>query len=329
MEFDDTIVLFTGAELRRNVSGFPFSRQLEGEERDSLEKLIRRGISLLGDLVGVNSLGARQLRDLRNRRILGPATGPGASFMEPSEDPSRWVVSNSNEHLHLFSRVPGVNLQRVYGLVREWDLLLEKQLSYAFSFEMGYLLSRLDETGTGFFLEALLFLPGISREEEDSSLFRLIMEKGFEIETFTGGSEAGAEGLFFLRNSMDLGMDEEEQMKIFAQLLNLIVHYERKARRKVIEQDGPLWRDRVFRSWGLLSTAELLSWDEGLQLVLSLYLGVYFGLVPVDAKLLYKTLWEEGSSAPEGVQGTSEQQWWVDTLRKSLGIARLIGGEHV
>jgi protein arginine kinase len=329
MEHDDTIVLFTSAELRRNISEYPFMSQISGEDLLKLKTVLQKSVADLGITLETASLSARKLGDLRNRRVLQPGDGNSSASITFDHDAFRWVLTTAEEHIQFFGRTRGADLEKSHQKALAWEKVLEKELNFAFSFDMGYLLRRVDETGTALFFEAMLYLPGICQEEDKEPIFRTIMEQGFEIEAFTGGREADESELFLLKNSLDLRMNEKEQLNVFAQLLVLIVHYERKARKNLLSRGELSLKDRVFRAWSLIAGAEMMSWEESLETSLSLYLGAYYGLTQEKGDELYQLLWRPVIFDEEDASGDERDQLRADSIRRTLGIKRIIGGENV
>jgi protein arginine kinase len=101
--------------------------------------------------------------------------------------------------------------------------------------------------------------------------------------TFRGLYGEGSEvvGNFFqLSNQTTLGKSEEELLDHLAKIVRQVVAYEREAR-EVLQRDAAgVIADKVWRAYGLLRYARSLSFDETMNLLSGVRLGVGLNLVP-------------------------------------------------
>ena len=76
-----------------------------------------------------------------------------------------------------------------------------------------------------------------------------------------------------------LGKSEEEIVEEMNAICLNIVDEEESARRKLIEKDRLGAKDNVYRSYGLLKYAKILSFEEALELLSILRLGLDLGII--------------------------------------------------
>lgn len=75
------------------------------------------------------------------------------------------------------------------------------------------------------------------------------------------------------------------------QLSRQIIEQERSSREALLQQSKMQLEDRIFRSYGLLTNARILSTQEAMQLLSDVRLGIDLGLVKgIEARILQELL---------------------------------------
>jgi protein arginine kinase len=101
--------------------------------------------------------------------------------------------------------------------------------------------------------------------------------------TFRGLYGEGSEvvGNFFqLSNQTTLGKSEEDLLDHLMKIVRQVIEYEERAR-EVLQRDAPaVIADKVWRAYGLLRYARSLSFEETMNLLSGVRLGVGLHLIP-------------------------------------------------
>ena len=86
--------------------------------------------------------------------------------------------------------------------------------------------------------------------------------------------------LYQVSNQTTLGKTEEQYLSEFQNaIVPQIISYEQQARQALLKQRAALLDDRVWRAWGVLTTARVISSEEVLGLLSHLRLGVHMGRI--------------------------------------------------
>ncbi|HMO37432.1 MAG TPA: ATP--guanido phosphotransferase, partial [Gemmatales bacterium] len=94
------------------------------------------------------------------------------------------------------------------------------------------------------------------------------------------GEGSRASGDFYqVSNQGTLGKDEQTILKEIREVIPQIIHYEREARRALMEQYQPLVQDKVSRAYGTLKAATMMSADEMMDLLSTVRLGIALEMV--------------------------------------------------
>ncbi|HEU5208507.1 MAG TPA: protein arginine kinase [Longimicrobiales bacterium] len=284
------IVLSTRVRLARNLQGHPFSPKLRDAERRQIYEQIRQateksalkgGIAL--DVAALSPLSRRVLleRHLISRELAGedgaaPAHGAGL-FLGPND--TLGLMVNEEDHLRLQVLTSGLHLTGAYHRLDELDEELGALLPFAYHQEYGYLTSCPTNVGTGLRASILVHLPGLVLTKEITKVLQGINQLGL---TFRGLYGEGSEvvGNFFqLSNQTTLGKSEEDLIEHLQKIVGQVIQYEEKARSVLLRDAPAVIEDKIWRAYGLLRYARSLSFEEVMNLLSGVRLGVSMNLL--------------------------------------------------
>ncbi len=284
------IVLSTRVRLARNLQGHAFSgRTSEGERERIFEEVrqaadetkLKGGITL--DLFQLAPVSRRVLleRHLISRELAGESGEPpgrGSGLIVGPRD-TLGVMINEEDHLRLQALMSGLRLDEAYARVDQLDEELGARLSFAFHQEYGYLTSCPTNVGTGLRASMLVHLPGLVLTKEIGKVLQGLGQVGL---TFRGLHGEGSEvvGNFFqISNQTTLGKSEEDLVDHLQKMVARVIQYETQAR-AVLMRDAPtVIEDKIWRAYGLLRYARSLSFDEVMNLLSGVRLGVSMNLL--------------------------------------------------
>ena len=160
------------------------------------------------------------------------------------------------------------------------DSELGQRLAFAFHPEFGYLTSCPTNVGTGLRASVLIHLPGLVLTKEISKVLQGLAQVGL---TFRGLYGEGSEvvGNFFqLSNQTTLGSSEHELLDHLGKMVRQVMDYEEQARQVLLRDAPAIIEDKVWRAYGLLRYARSLSFEEAMNLLSGVRLGVGVSLIP-------------------------------------------------
>lgn len=284
------LVLSTRVRLARNLSDRVFPGRATDQDRlevlAAVQEAAGRTASLgQATLVRLDRLsqGDRQLlheRHLVSKELAAPEADfpprPGAAVLLQG---ALGAMVNEEDHLRLQALVPGLGLAAAWGAAGTLDGELGQRLAFAFHPEFGYLTSCPTNVGTGLRASVLIHLPGLVLTKEINKVLQSLVQVGL---TFRGlyGEGSGVVGNFFqLSNQTTLGKSEPELLDHLGRMVRQVIGYEVQAR-EVLLRDAPgVLEDKVWRAYGLLRYARSLSFEETMNLLSGVRLGVGLGLL--------------------------------------------------
>ena len=186
---------------------------------------------------------------------------------------------NEEDHLRLQGMRSGFALEETYSEVDKLDSELGQRLPFAFHPEFGYLTSCPTNVGTGLRASVLIHLPGLVLTKEISKVLQGLGQVGL---TFRGLYGEGSEvvGNFFqLSNQTTLGKSEQDLLDHLGKIVRQVMEYEEQARQVLLRDAPAAVEDKVWRAYGLLRYARTLSFEEMMNLLSGVRLGVGLKLI--------------------------------------------------
>ncbi|MCC6697464.1 MAG: hypothetical protein IT365_17680 [Candidatus Hydrogenedentes bacterium] len=284
---DEDCVVYTQLSLVRNLADFPFPDRCSDDEKRAVEDQI---LSVLehsehfawGQYYPLSELGEHDARLLVERHLISPwlVEGQGARGVFVSDDQCVSIMVNERDHIRYTALAAGMQVQDVWNRVSELDDSLAATLDFAYDPKFGYLSSSLDEVGTGLRIASVLHLPGLTSAGKVLPLEQSI-RKSHHAMTGAFGDIAGAPGyLYIMSNRGTLGRSEEEIVYHLKSAIGDAVSQERAARTALTRAESlPALADRVGRALGIARGARVLEFQEALDLLSALRLGIATGQV--------------------------------------------------
>lgn len=286
------IVLSTRIRLARNLQGHAFGPRARVNDREAVLEQTRRAMTKVELLAGSRLLELPNLdrrtrgmlleRRLASRELLGDVKeGPSraTAVLLAAQDPLS-VMVNEEDHLRLQGLLSGLRLKEAWNLVDRLDEELGQELPYAYHHEFGFLTSCPTNVGSGLRASVLVHLPGLVLTKEIGKVLQGLGQVGL---TFRGLYGEGSEvvGNFFqLSNQTTLGKSEEELVDHLDKIIRQVIQYEDQARQVLLRDAPQVTEDKIWRAYGLLRYARSLPFEELMNLLSGIRLGVGLKLLP-------------------------------------------------
>lgn len=288
---NNNIILNSRVKLSRNLSGHKFLITSSSSEKDQIIKLVRgviQGSVQLKDfrfflIKDLSRLQRRLLAEeyiITNSIIEKPAHKAALVNNQPCHmGESLSVLVNEEDHLQIQCSVPGLNIIRVFKSANLLEKGLEEHINFTFEEDLGYLTASPIKLGTALKVSVLAHLPAIAISPEFQDFVKNLNQAGYAFSGYFDGNIEIVGNLFIISNCKTLGTSEEDIVEEMQAICLNIIENEREARSKLKKNDLIGFKDNVSRSYGLLKYAKILSYDEALELVSVIKLGIDEGLI--------------------------------------------------
>ncbi len=223
------------------------------------------------------------------------------------------LAINDVDHLRIVSYASGNDGEAALERARAVDEVLDAELSWAATPDLGYLTARLDEGGSALRVSALVFVPGIIAAGVLERVVRGLVSSGIEprvsawgrdAETDPARDEAAAPGsasaqpdsaasasaegaadgqtspYVELSCRAGRGIGEDDFLAGFHATLAGLIEGERKTRDRLLASRRAELEDAAWRAAAVLGGARLLPEAEARRLIADLRAGTAYGVAP-------------------------------------------------
>ncbi|MBR6531931.1 MAG: protein arginine kinase [Clostridia bacterium] len=313
------IVISTRVRLARNLEDYPFPCRLTVKGKEKVCEDIKNAI-LSDDSWG---FGYTQMKDftraqavsLAERHLISPefASDRAGRALLLTDDEAVSVMLCEEDHIRLQVMMSGLALKEAYSVADKIDNIISSKLNYAYDDRIGYLTQCPTNLGTAMRASVMLHLPALTRCGQIGKLASTVSKLGLVIRGAYGEGSSPRGDIYQLSNQITLGISEESALNNLQSITLQLVAQERAAAEKLIE--NPIEEDRIFRAWGILRNARVLSGDEFMELSSLVRMGISNKAIDYDiAKLNELTIRVQPATinASEGKELSSQQR---DILR--------------
>jgi protein arginine kinase len=283
---ESDIVMSSRVRLARNLAQYPFVGRASETERSEVEEFLRSRLSKTSvgsrleymDLGGLEDLDRQFLveRQLISREH-ADATGARGVAIDSAEQVS--LMINEEDHLRIQCLHSGLDLQAVWEQIRGVDKEIEAVVPYAFHERWGYLTACPTNVGTGIRVSVMLHLPALVITRQIDKVFRSLHKISLAVRGLYGEGSQALGDFYQISNQITLGRTESELINQVADVVPVLIDYERRARDFLLEETERNVHDQVSRAFGILRTAQTISAEETMQLLSRVRMGVLLGLV--------------------------------------------------
>lgn len=283
---ESDIVISSRIRLARNLAEFPFIRKCTDQDRAQIERTLRDRIQEVSEWSGlayvdVNSLEEVDRQFLVERQLISrehsESEGARAVAIDPGETFSLMV--NEEDHLRIQVMHSGLDLTAAWEQIDHIDDLIEQRVTYAFSQRWGYLTACPTNVGTGMRVSVMLHLPALVITRQIEKVFRSLHKISLAVRGLYGEGSQAMGDFYQISNQITLGRSEQDLIAQIADVVPVLIDYERRAREFLVRESQKDLHDRVSRAYGILCTAQTISSEETMHLLSSVRMGINLGLI--------------------------------------------------
>ncbi len=282
----ESVAVSSRIRLARNFADYPFPARLlrdahAEEQAQEMIQLVSAKLAMLDAFVlyemknlsdeRASFLVERHLisRDLiSNRRI-------SAALM--LRDESMSVMINEEDHIRAQYFIRGFDLEKAFERISGIDDAISESIPFAYDETFGYLTACPTNLGTGLRASVMLFLPAVSRRGLMRRISPELTRLGLTVRG-AFGEGSGAEGdLFQISNEVTLGLTESEILSVVERAVSTVVEFELRERDRMKAEEGIALKDKIMRSYGVLTNACKMDLREFSARISDLKLGLALG----------------------------------------------------
>lgn len=280
------IVMSSRVRLARNLEKFPFPHWANKKEAEEILKTITEMLPRIDYLKNISIFKLEEMDGvdkefLVERHLMSYEHAQKPQNRAIAVDPEEIVsiMINEEDHLRMQVMQSGFNLYEAWSIMNKIDDAIAKEMRFAFHSEWGYLTACPTNTGTGLRGSVMLHLPALVMSRQINRVLAAIAKLSFTTRGLYGEGTQAMGNFFQISNQVSLGQSEEEIINKINGLIRQVIEQENQAREVMVTRDRAHLEDRIFRSFGLIKTAHIITSQETIELLSMVRLGCDLGMI--------------------------------------------------
>lgn len=280
------IILTTRARLARNVSNFNFSSINSSQDKNTILDMVKDAAGRIKELKNYNFYVIKKIPRVQrkllvekhfmstemNRKMNGK--GLLVNFDTGSFRKVISILVNEEDHLRIQCIASGFDVEVSCREVIKIEKKLEIELCFAFDKNLGYLTACPTNLGTGLRISVIAHLPALVLISKIDDFIKNLNKIGCSVRGHFGENSDVVGNLFQISNQVTLGKSENDIIEEMKAICLNIIDEEIDARLKLKSEFPINVEDSIYRSYGMLKYAKILSYEEALELLSLIKLGL-------------------------------------------------------
>lgn len=320
------IILSSRMRLARNIADIPFPAGLDDERAKEVIGMVKDSLSKAEAPLKFKNYLMKELppierQSLVERHFISPGLSKnntsGAALI--SNDGMVSIMVNEEDHIRIQTILPGLQIKKSWEIASSIDDILEQNLEYAYNENWGYLTSCPTNVGTGMRASVMVHLPALNITGNMNRILQTVAQIGLTIRGLYGEGTEIVGNIFQISNQITLGRAEEEIVENLTAVTMQIIDKEKEARKILFDNNRVHIEDRIWRSWGIMKNARLMSSQECMKLLSDIRLGVDMGIIEnIPIQLLNEIMIETQTASIQKQIGKELSEGERDIIRAEM-----------
>lgn len=337
---DSDIVLSTRIRIKRNFDDVVFIPKASEKDQEEVFKRIKRMLPKLKEklnIIQLKDLDSITIKELIEKNLITPEFANyylikdfNKKIIERSLNKNinnidyRYIFINDNEdvcitinhenHFNIQAFSSGNEIQSLYDKVQQLNDEIGNNYSLAFDEQYGYLTSSIVDLGTAMKISAFVHLPALKQTGGINKVLDLVEKLGMNVKKIP---YILGESVYQISTRQTLGISEEDLIKNFQAVISTIVKQERETR-KYYADNSVDFRDKIYRSLGILLYAKKIDQQEGEELISNIKLGVDLGIIDTidDSQIRKYMIYNKAANLQKALKNTfSEKELQIERAK--------------
>ncbi len=278
---NDNVVVSSRVRLARNCRNMPFPQRMN--DFAQVKELIiaaEKAATFKHKLILMEDLLPVERQSLVEKHLISPDLArkdTGALIL--SADNSIAIMVNEEDHIRAQCIKNGSNLQQCYNAIDKYDDKLSEIMPVAYDSEFGYLTACLTNVGTGMRASVMVFLPALTYSNKIAYFVDYAQQRGITVRGVYGEGSDPNGCLYQISNGRSIGSSEQNLIDGVMETVNLVCAVENGTRLDLYHSAEMLWTDKIYRAYGVLCNARMLSSNEFMEYVALLKFGMEMDII--------------------------------------------------
>lgn len=337
---DSDIVLSTRIRIKRNFDDMVFIPKASEKDQEEVFKRIKKVLPKLKEklnIIQLKDLDSITIKELIEKNLITPEFANyylikdfNKKIIERSLNKNinnidyRYIFINDNEdvcitinhenHFNIQAFSSGNEIQSLYDKLQQLNDEIGNNYSLAFDTQYGYLTSSIVDLGTAMKISAFVHLPALKQTGGINRVLDLVEKLGMNVKKIP---YILGESVYQISTRQTLGISEEDLIKNFQAVISTIVKQERETR-KYYADNSVDFRDKIYRSLGILLYAKKIDQQEGEELISNIKLGVDLGIIDTidDSQIRKYMIYNKAANLQKALKNTfSEKELQIERAK--------------
>ncbi len=272
---DSDVVVSSRIRFARSIKGYFFPNILTADQKREIIKLLEGKLKNTEyKVLKMADIDETTKLSLVEKHIISKEFfSEGAGAIITNDDSSLVTMINEEDHMRIQAFEAGFNVDKCYKKLQEFTNYIESKIEFAKNEKYGYITACPTNVGSGMRVSVLLHLPALARIGLLNKLLDQAASIGVSVRGLYGENTSGDGYMYQISNQKTLGMSDKDIISGIKAIVTSIIEQERKAR-EILKNDNIKFEDDIYRAYGILKNARILTEEEALKLLLNLRLGV-------------------------------------------------------
>lgn len=315
---DSSVILSSRIRLARCLSGYVFPDKMSEKIGYEVINQVSSVILPLGDykLFTMEQLPALDAEVMQEKHLISTKLlnnkESGAVIL--SDDETVSIMVNEEDHIRAQCFLKGLSLDKAYQILSAIDDKLIEKLDIAYDITFGFLNSCITNIGTGMRASVMMFLPALTISNKIQDVISMLKNQGLTVRGVFGEGSEALSYIYQISNARSLGVQEKEIIQKVTECAIKVANMELAERDVLVREKQFELKDRVFRAYGILTNAFLLSAGEFMKYIGEVKMGVCLGFLKLsDNALLDRLLFD---ALPSSLTKIAKQEALSETEEK-------------
>lgn len=277
-------VISTRIRIARNIEGYNFPSKLSRMKAKEIITKVDRAAAAMSSkrfkLYHMEELSEGVIQSLCDEHLISKHLLQNrecsAALIDENTQQNISIMINEEDHLRQQYISSGLALFKGYKELNKIDNALAKTLCFAFDEDLGYLTACPTNIGTGLRASVMLFLPGLTKQNRMAEIMHTVQVKGHTVRGVFGEGSSFEGNMYQVSNEVTLGESEESILNEVHNTILTIVNAETEARKILLAREQLELKDACRRAYGILLYSVKIGYEEFLQLISLIKLGIAF-----------------------------------------------------
>lgn len=285
---DSDVVLSSRVRLARNFKKYPFPHKTTPAEQRSIieetKNALFNGSQKMSEVfrfIDFADLDAVEKVVLVEKHVVSKELLEcnRNSGLLLSKDERISIMINEEDHLRIQCLATGMQLSEAWEVCNNLDDLLSETIDFSWDENTGYLTSCPTNIGTAIRASVMMHLPALTMTGYIKPVLEALGKLGMAVRGMYGENTEASGNMFQLSNQVTLGKSEDDILLSIKNITLQIIEQERSLRQHLLNQKKYQLEDKIFRSFGILKNARIISTNECLKRLSDLRLGVDLSII--------------------------------------------------